>query len=233
MVFRIAAAAEDTLAVRDGRGDALGGCAFDFPQRFPAEWIKAGKQVAAGQEQLVAGRNVQDDRRGVIRLFGPIAFPLDRAGLSIERRDDSAGVTVGRRNDKRPVHRRRCAIALMNDVVADLGLPSLFAFEAELAVTYTAPLLAKLMKTLSPSQATVPDAAVDFRSFASSRHDALPSAKAACPSLGRNRAPTGYPLLVRGGEKNCRPTTVGELAAPGIGLFQATFCDALHSVGGS
>src|SRR5689334_18229782 len=130
MVLWIAAAGEDPFAVADRRRDAFGGRAFDLPQGLSVMRIKTRQQIAAGQKQLVAPRDAQDDRRCVVGLLRSLVLPLDFASLAVERRQDPAGVTVGRGDDQRLIQGRRRAITLVDLVVADPVLPFLLTINA-------------------------------------------------------------------------------------------------------
>ena len=64
--------------------------AFDFPILRSRQRVETRSEVAAGEQQLVFARDVQNDRRRIIRCLGARLLPHDLARRAIQRRNHSA-----------------------------------------------------------------------------------------------------------------------------------------------
>src|SRR6185295_2500826 len=143
---------------------------------------------------------MQDNRRGIVRHFWPIAFPLDLSRLSVERRDDSAGVAVGRRNHKRLIDDRRSAISLVNLVVANLPLPALLAVETQSRDIYGAAVrkVNEQVFAVASNRAGRSRRLLVLSHQTAAMHFLLPQWLAGLAVVAKHRL--GILLLVRGGE---------------------------------
>src|SRR5205807_1650153 len=112
MVARIAAAGEDEPAIGHGGRDTFGSRALDLPERLAREWIESANQVAAGEEQLIAAGDFQEDRGGIVRRPGPVALPDDFAGGPTEPSHGAAPLVIRGNQHQRPIHGRGGTVAL-------------------------------------------------------------------------------------------------------------------------